>query len=125
MHVSLAECDAEIELQLQRLQVHEGDPAKDKKRGRARNAPKFDLRTQLFQMCGVDLTRIDGMDVTTALAVVSEVCTDLSACQRAEAPQPVHDAAGGSCCAWGWCSPNCVPVRSWNGAALPALGSPA
>lgn len=78
MHVSLAECDAEIELQLQRLQVHEGDPAKDKKRGRARNAPKFDLRTQLFQMCGVDLTRIDGMDVTTALAVVSEVGTDLS-----------------------------------------------
>ena len=78
VHVSLAECDAEIELQLQRLQVHEGDPAKDKKRGRARNAPKFDLRTQLFQMCGVDLTRIDGMDVTTALAVVSEVCTDLS-----------------------------------------------
>ena len=74
----LAECDAEIEAQLQRLQVHEGDPAKGKKRGRARNAPKFDLRTQLFRMCGVDLTRIDGVDVTTALAVVSEVGTDLS-----------------------------------------------
>lgn len=29
-------------------------------------------------MCGVDLTRIDGIDVTTALAVVSEVGTDLS-----------------------------------------------
>ena len=25
------------------------------------------LRTRLFQMCGVDLTRIDGVDVTTAL----------------------------------------------------------
>jgi len=68
----LAECDGEIEAQLQGLQVYEGEPAKGKKRGRTRNAPKFDLRTQLFRMCGVDLTRIDGIDVTTALAVVSE-----------------------------------------------------
>ncbi|MGH8518533.1 MAG: IS110 family transposase, partial [Panacagrimonas sp.] len=74
----LAECDREIELQLQRLQLHDGDPAKGKKRGRARNAPKFDLRTQLFRMCGVDLTRIDGVDVTTALAVVSEIGTDMA-----------------------------------------------
>ena len=74
----LAECDREIELQLRRLKVHDGDPAKGKKRGRARNAPKFDLRTQLFQMCGVDLTRIDGIDVTTALAVVSEIGVDMS-----------------------------------------------
>ena len=36
------------------------------------------LRTRLFQMCGVDLTRIDGVDVTTALAVVSETGTDMS-----------------------------------------------
>ena len=74
----LAECDAEIEQQLQSLKVHDADPAKGKKRGRARNAPKFDLRTQLFQMCGVDLTRIDGVDVTTALAVVSEVGADMA-----------------------------------------------
>ena len=74
----LAECDREIEQQLLSLQVHDGDPAKGKKRGRARNAPKFDLRTQLFRMCGVDLTRIDGVDVTTALAVVSEIGTDMS-----------------------------------------------
>jgi hypothetical protein len=74
----LAECDHEIELQLQALQVHDGEPAKGKKRGRARNAPKFDLRTQLFQMCGVDLTRIDGVDVTTALAVACEVGADMT-----------------------------------------------
>jgi transposase len=74
----LAECDGEIELQLQRLQAHDGDPTKGKKRGRARNAPKFDLRTRLFQMCGVDLTRIDGIDVTSALAVVSEIGVDMS-----------------------------------------------
>jgi hypothetical protein len=74
----LAECDLEVEQQLQSLQAHTGEPTKGKKRGRARNAPKFDLRTQLFKMCGVDLTRIDGIDVTTALAVISETGTDMS-----------------------------------------------
>ena len=74
----LAECDREIEAQLVSLQVHEGSPAKGKKRSRARNAPRFDLRGHLFQMCGVDLTRIDGIDVTTALVVVSEVGADMS-----------------------------------------------
>ncbi|MBP6456999.1 MAG: IS110 family transposase [Pseudoxanthomonas sp.] len=73
----LRECDAQIETQLQRLHAHDGDPAKGKKRSRARNAPRFDLRCQLFQMCGVDLTRIDGIDVTTALVVISEVGADL------------------------------------------------
>ena len=74
----LSECDLEIEAQLQSLQVHDGVPARGKKRGRARNAPKFDLRTQLFRMCGVDLTRIDGIDITTALAVIAETGADMS-----------------------------------------------
>lgn len=75
----LSECDAEIEAQLQRLQVHDGTPAKGKKRGgRPRNAPKFNLRELMFKMCGVDLTRIDGIDVTTALTVISEVGSDMS-----------------------------------------------
>lgn len=73
-----AECDAAIEARMQGLQAHEGEPAKGKKRSKARNAPKFDLRTRLFQMCGVDLTRIDGIDVTTALVVAGEVGTDMS-----------------------------------------------
>lgn len=74
----LAQCDDQIEAQLHRLHAHDGEPAKGKKRGRARNAPKFELRQLLFQMCGVDLTRIDGIDVTTALVVVSEVGADMS-----------------------------------------------
>ena len=74
----LAECDRQIEQHLQTLQAHDGAPAKGKQRGRARNAPKFDLRTPLFKRCGVDLTRIDGIDVTTALAVTSETGADLS-----------------------------------------------
>lgn len=76
--LQLVECDREIEAQLQSLQVHDGEPAKGKKRSRPRNAPKIDLRTQLYRMCGVDLTRIDGIDATTALAVISETGTDMS-----------------------------------------------
>jgi transposase len=74
----LAEVDQEIERQLVRLGKHDGTPDGKRKRGRARNAPSFDLRTQLFKMCGVDLTRIDGIDVTTALAVISETGTDMT-----------------------------------------------
>lgn len=73
----LQQCDEEIEAQLQRLHITDAEPDKGKKRSKARNAPKFDLRTRLFQMCGVDLTRIDGIDVTTALVVVSEIGTDM------------------------------------------------
>ena len=74
----LQQCDEEIEAQLSRLHITAVEPDRGKKRSKARNAPKFDLRTRLFQMCGVDLTRIDGIDVTTALVVVSETGTDMS-----------------------------------------------
>lgn len=74
----LADCDREIEQQMQTMHAHDGAPGKDKSRSRPRNAPKLDLRTQLFKMCGVDLTRIDGINVTTALAVISEIGTDMS-----------------------------------------------
>ena len=74
----LADLDAQIEAQLQRLQVTDDEPAKGRKRSVARNAPKFDLRARLFSMCGVDLTAIPGVDVTTALAVVSETGADLT-----------------------------------------------
>ena len=77
----IVECDGEIEQQLSSLHAHDGNPAKGKKRSRTRNAPRFDLRTQMFQMCGVDITRIDGIDgidVTTALTLLSETGADLS-----------------------------------------------
>lgn len=35
-------------------------------------------REHLFKICGVDLTRIDGIDVTTAMTVISEVGCDMS-----------------------------------------------
>lgn len=74
----LAQCDREVDQQLRLLQSHDGLPEKNGKRKGSRNAPDFDLRERLFQMCGVDLTRIDGINITTALAVVSETGADLS-----------------------------------------------
>lgn len=75
----LAECDEEIERQLKVLQVHPDEPqAPTKSPCGRRNAPKFDVRTQLFKVCGVDLTRIPGVNTTTALVVLSEIGPDLS-----------------------------------------------
>ena len=60
----------------------------------------FDLRAQLFKMCGVDLTRIDGIDVTTALAV-SAACRSRKARKHrqprsSELPAPKNAAARSS-----------------------------
>ena len=43
-----------------------------------RNEPKFDLRGELHRISGVDLTQIDGLDVSTVQTVISEIGTDMS-----------------------------------------------
>lgn len=74
----LVECDQELEKMLACLGWYDGDPGKARRRSHPKNAPRFDARTYLFKMCGVDLTRIDSIDATTALKVIAEVGTDLS-----------------------------------------------
>lgn len=74
----LAECDTELQRCLRALHTHQRSPDKAKKRSTNRNAPKFDVREHLFKVAGVDLTRIDGIDVATALVVLSEIGPDLS-----------------------------------------------
>lgn len=49
-----------------------------KSKGRGKRAPKFDARTALYRWAQVDLTRIDGIDVSTALKILVEIGTDLS-----------------------------------------------
>ena len=72
-------CDREIEAHLGRLGARTGDPPKSKRGNRIqKNAPRFDARTLLYRMSGVDLTQVEGIDVTTALIVMSEVGPDLS-----------------------------------------------
>ena len=75
------ECDRQIERHLASFEdVSGGGPldAKPQNRGSKGNAPRFDVRTHLYRMTGVDLTQIDGVDGYTALKVVSEVGTDMT-----------------------------------------------
>ena len=74
----LGQCEQEIDRAMQVLQRFTQEPAKGKKRSKAKNAPSFDVRQRLFKMCGVDLTRINGIDVSTAMTIVSEIGTDMS-----------------------------------------------
>ncbi len=77
----IAECDRESEAQLERFEDHShGDPpaAKSGRRRSKGNAPRCDVRTHLYRMTGVDLTRIDGVDGFTALKVISEIGTDMT-----------------------------------------------
>ena len=43
-----------------------------------KNAPKFDLRSELTRICGVDLATLDGVDVMTVQTFVSELGTDMT-----------------------------------------------
>ncbi len=74
----LTQCDQEIERLIRALERHPEPKTPITHRGRAKNAPKFDVHTRLYQMCGVDLTQINGIDATTALKIISEVGTDFS-----------------------------------------------
>ena len=79
-HEKIAECDWEIEAQLERFEdlSDGGSPAENGRRCSQGNAPRFDIRTHLFRMTGVNLTRIDGVDGFTALKVISEIGTDMT-----------------------------------------------
>ncbi len=77
----IAGCDQEIEVHMGRFADRSGGtaPAEQPRRNRIQgNAPRFDVRSHLFRMTGVDLTRINGVDAYTALKVISEVGTDMA-----------------------------------------------
>ena len=73
----VAECDTKIEALLAALGRHELKPVGPAKRG-GKNTPTFDLRTALARWAGVDLTRINGLAVSSVLTVLSEIGPDLS-----------------------------------------------
>ncbi len=80
-HARLHECDAQVEAYLGTFTDKSGGrplPPKPRKRGRAANEARFDVRGSLFRLAGVDLTAIEGIDAATALVVLSELGTDLS-----------------------------------------------
>ena len=75
----IADCDHVIEAQLGRFENRSdaAPPAEGKKRHQ-KNSPRFDVRSHLYRMTGVDLTQIDGVDSYTALKVISEIGTDMT-----------------------------------------------
>ena len=56
-----------------------GKQKRRKPKSRRKNEPNFNLEAELHRLFGVDLTRIDGIDVVTAQVILSELGTDLSA----------------------------------------------
>jgi transposase len=80
----IAACDRQLQQHLQAMEPKvdlEAQPLGPRPKGkRARgNAPKFDLRTELYRITGVDWTQVDGIDVQVAQSVIAEVGVDLNA----------------------------------------------
>jgi len=80
----MAECDAQLQHYLaQRKDRSAGASLPEEKRQRRqhknkKNYPQFDLREQLFRTTGTDLIQIDGIDVLSAMTVISEAGWDMS-----------------------------------------------
>jgi len=77
-------CDLQLRKHLQSLgskldlQAQPLGPRPKRKQLR-RNAPAFDLRTELYRITGIDWSQINGIDVLTAQTVISEAGADWSA----------------------------------------------
>jgi len=79
----MAKCDQELEQYLGNLETKVDDKEEplDKPKRSRKNRPngfKFDLRSYLYRIFGVDLTAIPGMDSITANVILAEVGADLS-----------------------------------------------
>jgi transposase len=77
----IEQCDARIEQCLAQLPEDDDTdrpPLQPKKAKRNPNAPRFDARSHLYRICGVDLTTIDGIDANTALKLIGEIGTDIA-----------------------------------------------
>jgi len=76
----IIDCDQAIQSQLDKMDS-KGDK-KDlppSKKVKSKNTPKFDVRGELYQMTGVDLTCIDGLNESSVLKILSETGSDISA----------------------------------------------
>ena len=78
----VAECDQELQKHLSAFADTVSAPGKQelppKKKKQNKNNPHFHLAAELQRISGVDLTRIDGVDVMVAQTLVSEVGLDMS-----------------------------------------------
>jgi len=77
-HLQMQACDHQLSSMMSALERYQGTPEAGRKLNGSRNAPKFDVKTALFRLTGVDLTTINGFDVNTALRVIAEIGPDMS-----------------------------------------------
>jgi transposase len=79
----LAACDAEIERQFANLKPVSDDlpplPPSTKRDTHSKNAPRYDARSYLYRLTGVDLVAITGLNESTVQEIISEIGTDLRA----------------------------------------------
>jgi transposase len=78
----LLECDREIECKFAALKPIHSDELppldrSDKSNTHSKNAPSYDVRSQLYQLLGVDLVAVDGLNETTALTIIAEIGMDM------------------------------------------------
>jgi transposase len=81
----IQQCDVELEAMYREMEPPSAppraevtQPPRPRTAKPRKNQASFDLATSLYQMTGVDLTRIDGMDALTAQAVLSETGLDMA-----------------------------------------------
>src|SRR5262249_1827718 len=77
----IAELDGLIAAQLRAMQPRRSLPPlapKPRLRGRKPHDPRFDVRTALYYLSGVDLTAIEGIDEIHALTLLSELGSDFT-----------------------------------------------
>jgi hypothetical protein len=79
-HQQLTLCDQQIQTHLGTFaDKSHGQPLPPKaRRHKKANEPRFDARTPLYRLAGVDLTTIEGIEEGTALVILSEIGTDMS-----------------------------------------------
>ena len=80
-HRQITECDQQIEAELAKFANRAGEKTrtgKPRTRGRKSNDVRFEATGPLFQALGVDLTKIEGIDVGTALVILAEIGVDVS-----------------------------------------------
>jgi transposase len=78
----IGECDEALQKHLKTLEdrAEPGSQPLPPKRGKRAggNAPPFALRSELYRISGLDLTRIDGINIMMAQTIVAEVGLDMS-----------------------------------------------
>jgi hypothetical protein len=79
----ILECDQELERKFSTLKpIHTNSlpplDTTDKRNTHSKNAPAYDGRTLLYQLLGVDLVAVNGLNEVTAQVILSEIGTDMS-----------------------------------------------